>query len=285
MRRGLSHRRWLRAASLLAVVLLASCSQTAKQAPQVAPSQAPKAVASPPLSQPEQDQVTDERTVLMAQHALAQLGYPVGVADGVAGPATRRAIQAFQKDRGLAEDGRLTPALVKLLVSLVAQLPKVNTTAVTAGDVLLFGDGSKEIAKTDRIVTWEQEAKGGLVAIRPTTAGWPPAARAGLDWATSHALDVAGGPPVVWSSTGVEQHFEIHATPVLAPREAALAGNTAPSCRHFELWGLERHYPGIACRDAQGEWFFLHSRIRLAHPARKLGTQTGAETGEKLHPR
>jgi len=196
----------------------------------------------------------------------------------VAGPATRRAILAFQKDRGLAEDGRLTPALVKLLVGLAAQLPKVNMTAVTAGDVLLFADGSKEIVKADRIVTWELEAKGGLVAIRPSTAGWPPAARAGLDWATSHALDIAGGPPVVWSSTGVEQHFEIHATPVLPPRGAALAGNAAQSCRHFELWAPERHYPGIACRDPQGEWFFLHSRIRLAHPARKLGpaVETGA---------
>jgi len=44
------------------------------------------------------------------------------------GPATRRAILVFQKDRGLAEDGRLTQALVKLLNSLVAQLPKVITT-------------------------------------------------------------------------------------------------------------------------------------------------------------
>lgn len=283
MRRGLSHRGWLQAGCLLTVALLASCSQSAKQAPQAVPSQAPQALASPPSSPPEQDQITDERTVLAAQHALAQLGYPVGVADGVAGPATRRAILAFQKDRGLAEDGRLTPALVKLLVGLAAQLPKVNMTAVTAGDVLLFADGSKEIVKADRIVTWELEAKGGLVAIRPSTAGWPPAARAGLDWATSHALDIAGGPPVVWSSTGVEQHFEIHATPVLPPREAALAGNAAQSCRHFELWAPERHYPGIACRDPQGEWFFLHSRIRLAHPARKLGP--AVETGAKPRAR
>jgi peptidoglycan hydrolase-like protein with peptidoglycan-binding domain len=277
-----SHRDWLAAGSLLAAILLASCSQPAMQAPQAAMSPATQAASSPPPSPPEQDQITDERTVLTAQHALTQLGYPVGVADGVAGPATRRAILAFQKDRGLAEDGRLTLALVKLLNSLVAQLPKVNTTVVAAGDVLLFGDGSKEIAKAERAVPWELEAKGGLVAIRPSTAGWPPAARAGLDWATSHALDVAGGPPVVWSSTGVEQHFEIHATPVLQPREATLAGNVAQSCRHFELRAPERHYPGIACRDAQGEWFFLHSRIRLAHPARKLGTQTGAETSATL---
>jgi len=130
-------------------------------------------------------------------------------------------------------------------------------------------------------VSWELETKGGLVAIRPSTAGWPPAARAGLDWATSHALEVAGGPPVAWSSTGVEQHFEIHATPVLSPREAALAGNAVQSCRHLELRGAERRYPGVACRNANGEWYFLNSRVRLAHPARRLGSQTGSGTSPR----
>ena len=112
------------------------------------------------------------------------------------------------------------------------------------------------------------------MAIRPSTVGWPPAARAGLDWAITHALDVAGSAPLAWSSTGVDQHFEIHATAALLPRETALAGPLAPSCRHFELHGDQRHYPGLACRDANGEWYFLHSRIRLAHPARRLGSQT-----------
>jgi hypothetical protein len=128
-------------------------------------------------------------------------------------------------------------------------------------------------------VPWEQESKGGLVAIRPSTAGWPPAARAGLDWATSHALEVAGGPLIPWSSTGVEQHFEIYATRILSSREAALAGDLGQSCRHFELRGAVRHYPGIACRNEYGESYFLHSRIRLAHPARILGSQE--TSGEK----
>ncbi|HSS13074.1 MAG TPA: peptidoglycan-binding domain-containing protein, partial [Rhizomicrobium sp.] len=234
-------------------------------------------ISSPPASlAPEPDQVSDERAIAAVQRALGQLGDTVGAADGVMGPATRRAILAFQKDHGLAEDGRLTLALANLLSNLAAQLPKTNTITVAAGDVLLFGDGSKEIAKAERVVAWDMEGAGGLVAIRPSTAGWPPAARAGLDWATSHALDVAGGPPIAWSSTGVDQHFEIQATPVLSARETALAGAIAQSCRHFELRGAQGHYPGIACRDANGEWYFLHSRIRLAHPARRLGSQTGA---------
>jgi peptidoglycan hydrolase-like protein with peptidoglycan-binding domain len=270
-----------RVGSLLTVFLAVACSQPAKQAPQTAAVSAPQTAPSlQSLSSPaEPEQLNDERTVTAAQRALAQLGYPVGSADGVIGPATRRAILAFQKDRGLAEDGRLTPALLALMNSLVAQLPKANTTAVMAGDLLLFADGSREIAKAERNIVWEQDAKGGLVAIRPSTAGWPPAARAGLDWAISHALDVGGGPPIAWSSTGVEQRFDIHATAVLSPREAAMAGKDASSCRHFELRGAQRHYPGLTCRDAHGEWYFLNSRVRLAHPARKLGPQAAASSG------
>jgi len=278
MRDRLLYRAWVPAGSVLAVFLTVSCSQPAQQTPQIAPSPAPQTVASPAPPPPEQEPVADERMVMAVQRALTQLGYSAGSVDGVMGPATRRAILAFQKDRGLVEDGRPSQALVSLLNNLVAQLPKNSMTTVAAGDVLLFGDGSKEIAKAERIVPWEQEGKGGLVAIRPSTAGWPPAARAGLDWATTHALEVAGSPPIAWSSTGVAQHFEIHATPVLSPREAAMAGDAAQSCRHFELRGAERHYPGIACRDANGEWYFLHSRIRLAHPARRLGSKVNSGT-------
>ena len=278
MRGRLCHHAWVRAGSVLAVFLAVSCSQPAKQTPQIAASAAPQTVVSPAPPPPEQEPVADERMVMAVQRALTQLGYSAGSVDGVMGPATRRAILAFQKDRGLAEDGRPSQALATLLNNLVAQLPKNSTTTVAAGDVLLFGDGSKEIAKAERIVPWEQESKGGLVAIRPSTVGWPPAARAGLDWAISHALEVAGSPPIAWSSTGVAQHFEIHATPVLSSREAAMAGDAAQSCRHFELRGAERHYPGIACRDANGEWYFLHSRVRLAHPARRLGSQANSGT-------
>lgn len=276
MRSRLFYRAWFQHLALLAAFLTVSCSQPAKQAPTVSASPAPQTMSSSVSQPPEHDSIADERMVITVQRALTQLGYSAGSVDGVMGPATRRAILAFQKDRGLAEDGRLTPALVTLLNNLVAQLPKNSMTAVAAGDVLLFGDGSREIAKAERAVPWEQESKGGLVAIRPSTTGWPPAARAGLDWAISHALDVSGGPPISWSSTGVQQHFEIHATATLSPRETAMAGDAASSCRHFELRGAERHYPGLACRDPNGEWYFLHSRIRLAHPARRLGSQAGS---------
>ncbi len=265
---------------LMLALLGASCSQAAKQAPPAAASPAPQPAVAPAVPPPDKEQGLDERAVAAAQRALTQLGYAAGTADGVIGPSTRRAIMAFQKDHGLAEDGRLSLALAAMLNTLAAQSPKINTTSVSAGDTLLFGDGSKEVVKADRVVAWD-EAGRGLVAIRPSTAGWPPAARAGLDWAITHALDVAGSAPLAWSSTGVDQHFDIHAGAALSPRETALAGPLAPNCRHFELQNDQRRYPGLACRDPDGEWYFLHSRIRLAHPARRLGPQ--AESAARPH--
>src|SRR5262252_7126367 len=87
----------------------AACSHLAK--PQTHAAAAPSApavsAAEKPgaLSTPSQNLVTDERAVAAAQRALTLLGYTTGKSDGVMGPATRRAIQAFQKDHGIAEDG------------------------------------------------------------------------------------------------------------------------------------------------------------------------------------
>jgi len=262
---------------LFAAFLTVSCSHPANQTLETTPSPAPQPLALPHPAPLVPASVADEHMVMAAQRALAQLGYPVGSIDGVMGPATRQSIIAFQKDHGLAQDGQLTQALAALLNKLVIQTPKINTTTVTAGDVLLYGDGTKEVAKSARIVSWDLANGAGLVAIRPSTAGWPQAARAGLDWAISHALDAAGGPPIAWSSTGVERQFEIFATPLLSPRETGLAGDGAQSCRHFELRDGQHYYPALVCRDQFGEWYFLHSRIRLAHPARTLGSQPPTE--------
>ncbi len=278
MRQGPHMRRACVLGALLLAMLAGACSQSPRPAPQTAVvgAAAPQVAAPAATAPPSQNWAPGERTVAAAQRALAQLGYNVGKADGVCGPATRRAILAFQKDHALAQDGRLSPALTGLLNTLAAQLPKTGATAAAAGDTVLYGDGSSEIVDGDRVVPWDQDGGRVLVAIRPSTAGWPPAARAGLDWATSHALDVAGGPPIAWSSTGVDRHFAIYATSALSAREAALAGEAAPSCRHFELRGdgAQMRYPGLACRDANGDWYFPRSRIWLAHPATGLGSQT-----------
>jgi hypothetical protein len=54
------------------------------------------------------------KSVLAAQRALIKLGF-VLKPDGVAGAATRQAIQRYERDRGLPVHGDLTPALVQKL--------------------------------------------------------------------------------------------------------------------------------------------------------------------------
>jgi peptidoglycan hydrolase-like protein with peptidoglycan-binding domain len=46
------------------------------------------------------------------QQILADLGYAPGPIDGAAGEATQRAISAFQRDRKIAQTGKITPELL-----------------------------------------------------------------------------------------------------------------------------------------------------------------------------
>jgi peptidoglycan hydrolase-like protein with peptidoglycan-binding domain len=50
--------------------------------------------------------------VKAVQKVLADLGYAPGPVDGAMGEATKRAIVAFQRDRKIAQSGRITPALL-----------------------------------------------------------------------------------------------------------------------------------------------------------------------------
>jgi peptidoglycan hydrolase-like protein with peptidoglycan-binding domain len=260
-----------RVAAVLAIVMLTACAKPDGVAPP-----APPPVAAPPVvvqapAAPVPAVLTDASSILLAQRILVLLGYDVGKPDGVAGAATRRAILAFQKDHTLPQDGLITTALLDRLKTLQAGLQRSTTIALAAGDTLIYSDSSVEMVAAERVVQWDQAfGKNVLVAARPATAGWPPAARAGLDWAISHALDQSGNAPTQWSSTGVEQRFEIR-TFALSPREVAVAGSQASSCRRFEMRSDARRYPGIACRDRSGSWIIARSKVKLARPATELG--------------
>ena len=117
-----------------------------------------------------------------------------------------------------------------------------------------------------------------LVAIRPVTGDWPSAARTGLDWALTHALDTPGNVAVQWSSTGVSPHFEISAGVSLAGREAGLSGQYAAlACRRFEMvqtGAAALHYPGIACQTAPGSWSLPGGATPLASPASGMASRS-----------
>jgi formylglycine-generating enzyme required for sulfatase activity/serine/threonine protein kinase len=51
------------------------------------------------------------------QVELLRLGYPIGIADGIAGRKTSKAIVEFQREKNLAADGRITSALLNELKS------------------------------------------------------------------------------------------------------------------------------------------------------------------------
>ncbi len=60
------------------------------------------------------DATSDGKTVLGIQRALAKLGFAIKPS-GTFGPQTRKAIEAFEKDRHLPVHGEVSPRLVKLL--------------------------------------------------------------------------------------------------------------------------------------------------------------------------
>ena len=132
-------------------------------------------------------------------------------------------------------------------------------------------------------VVVQRQSKAGtreLIAARPITANWPLAARAGLDWALSHALDdAAEKSSLLWSSTGVAPHFDIKVSARIKGSEAGLGkAFAAASCRRFELaqTGSKASYPGIACLNAAGDWVLPGSGIGIARPAGHAGQHTPA---------
>ncbi|MGH6826117.1 peptidoglycan-binding domain-containing protein [Methyloceanibacter sp.] len=54
-----------------------------------------------------------DSTIKQVQQILADLGYAPGPVDGTMGDETQRAVSAFQRDRKIAQNGRITPELLR----------------------------------------------------------------------------------------------------------------------------------------------------------------------------
>jgi Putative peptidoglycan binding domain len=87
-------------------------SQLLKAPPSPKASAAPRARSTPADTAP----AAPSKSVLAAQRALVKLGFVLNP-DGVAGQTTRRALERYERDRGLPVHGDLTPALMRRLVS------------------------------------------------------------------------------------------------------------------------------------------------------------------------
>ena len=179
-----------------------------------------------------------------------------------------------------AKDGSFTPTL-----TVTCRAGRITQANIPVGEmdviaVECHGDGTallqwRSLYSPALGLVVRQERDGGaadLVAVRPFTGEWPSAARTGLDWAVTHSLDGApSSPPVQWSSTGVAPHFEIKAAAKISGQDAGLSGRGAAlSCRRFEMEQSGQpaaHYPGIACRNAEGAWMLPGTAIQFANPA------------------
>ncbi len=120
--------------------LLAACAHQGSVAP------------APPQAN-EDPQIVAADQIAKAQGLLGSLGYGAGPADGVLGPRSAAAIRAFQKDRHIAEDGKLTRSLLAQLVAARAKLPRDTLLRYETGEILIYSDGSSEEVKDTGDVT------------------------------------------------------------------------------------------------------------------------------------
>lgn len=111
------------------------------------------------------------------------------------------------------------------------------------------------VRREDRMADGTSSRPVELVAIRPGGAGWPPAARAGLDWALEQALE--NGPdatPIDWMSSAVEDSYSIRALSASASELGAGQRCLTYAQQRFPE-GRYRVYGGLACKDPlTGGW-------------------------------
>ncbi|MGO4672999.1 peptidoglycan-binding protein [Bosea sp. 2YAB26] len=103
------------------------------------------------------------------QAALLSLGYSL-TADGIAGPKTKTAIQAFQRGRGLAADGVVGPQTTKALLAAVAERTDSKST-LPAPSLPSFAQPRATRAIDEIIIHCTATPEGRPVSVE-TIRGW-----------------------------------------------------------------------------------------------------------------
>ncbi|MGV6819912.1 MAG: peptidoglycan-binding protein [Parvularcula sp.] len=129
----------------------------------------------------------DEGPVVRSmQEKLALLGYPVGVADGIFGQNTRRAVVAFQDEYGLDITGIIDTETADAVEDALDDTRSMqNVERETADEKDLKRAGARDVAKTNQVGTAGATAGGaGAIAVADETGA--------LDKAIDVAKDVLG---------------------------------------------------------------------------------------------
>lgn len=127
---------------------------------------------------------SDGFRVRALQERLVELGYHV-VVDGDFGPATRRAVVAFQADHGLTTDGIVGPQTEDALERAVPLTIQRGNTREDLSVNDLRQRGSQTVKEADRL-TW-----GGILAL--------------IFGGGAELADVGGGGLIGWASDAVRQ--------------------------------------------------------------------------------
>ena len=85
-------------------------------------------------------------TVAQKQHLLAYLGYHLDACDGVWGPKTQAATEAFQRDYSLTPDGIFGDATAKKILDVIAsgEVPIIKQEEKKAEDQAAAEGGGAE---------------------------------------------------------------------------------------------------------------------------------------------
>ena len=211
-------RRGITAAALVAALLVQACGLIPQPQP-ASPTPAPKPTAMVEPDGP----VSTSADIKAAQRALLELGYYEARVDGVAGPKTKAAVRAFQKDRKLQITGDLNRDMVQTILNSAAgarqrlsSFTGLAQPVYEAGDRFHYSDGSSEtvLSMDGGKIVWE--SSDGTRRTAPRNFILPPFAWYSERGSGSAEADIA--PDVLWPlKPGEEVRYTTSASIMAGP--------------------------------------------------------------------